>query len=38
MDWELVGRELERALAGHRSGPHEENILREIGVVAARPV
>jgi pyruvate ferredoxin oxidoreductase alpha subunit len=31
MDWEIVERELER-----RSGPHAENILRDIGVVAAR--
>jgi pyruvate ferredoxin oxidoreductase alpha subunit len=37
MDWELVERELERVRAGHGSGPHEENMLRDIGVVAARP-
>jgi pyruvate ferredoxin oxidoreductase alpha subunit len=37
LDWELVGRELERARAGRRSGPHAENVLRDIGAVAARP-
>jgi pyruvate ferredoxin oxidoreductase alpha subunit len=31
MDWKIVERELER-----RSGPHAENILRDIGAVAAR--
>jgi pyruvate ferredoxin oxidoreductase alpha subunit len=31
MDWGIVERELER-----RSGPHAENILRDIGAVAAR--
>jgi len=31
MDWDIVQRELER-----RSGPHAENILRDIGAVAAR--
>jgi pyruvate ferredoxin oxidoreductase alpha subunit len=36
MDWDLVERELERARDGHPSGPHEENMLRDIGVVAAR--
>jgi pyruvate ferredoxin oxidoreductase alpha subunit len=35
MDWELVGRELER-LAKGRPGAHAQNILRDIGVVAAR--
>jgi pyruvate ferredoxin oxidoreductase alpha subunit len=37
MDWELVERELARARGGEPSGPHEENMLRDIGVVAARP-
>jgi pyruvate ferredoxin oxidoreductase alpha subunit len=32
LDWEIVEREL------HRSGPHAENILRDVGIVAARPV
>jgi pyruvate ferredoxin oxidoreductase alpha subunit len=32
MDWGIVERELER-----RTGPHAENILRDIGAVAARP-
>jgi pyruvate ferredoxin oxidoreductase alpha subunit len=35
LDTELVRRELERS-AGGRSGPHEENMLRDLGVVAAR--
>jgi pyruvate ferredoxin oxidoreductase alpha subunit len=35
---ELVERELERAGARRRSGPHAENMLRDIGVVAAGPV
>ena len=34
----LVERELERAGARRRSGPHAENMLRDIGVVAAGPV
>jgi pyruvate ferredoxin oxidoreductase alpha subunit len=37
MDWDLVERELGRIREGRRSGPHEENMLRDIGVVAARP-
>ena len=37
LDWELVERELERMRGGQASGPHEENMLRDIGVVAARP-
>jgi pyruvate ferredoxin oxidoreductase alpha subunit len=35
MDWELVGRELERLVAPS-PGSHAQNILRDIGVVAAR--
>ncbi|HEX5951034.1 MAG TPA: transketolase C-terminal domain-containing protein [Actinomycetota bacterium] len=34
---ELVERELERIHQGHPSGPHEQNILNQIGVVAAGP-
>ena len=37
MDWELVERELRRTRELERPGPHAENILRDIGVVAARP-
>jgi pyruvate ferredoxin oxidoreductase alpha subunit len=37
LDRELVGRELERMSLGRRSGPHAENILRDVGAVAARP-
>jgi pyruvate ferredoxin oxidoreductase alpha subunit len=36
MKWDVVQRELERQRAGHRPGPHAENILRDIGIVAAR--
>jgi len=35
---DLVERELARARATRRSGPHAENLLRDIGVVAAGPV
>ena len=35
---ELVERELERLDARRRSGPHAENMLRDLGVVAAGPV
>jgi pyruvate ferredoxin oxidoreductase alpha subunit len=38
LDRELVGRELQRTEASRRSGPHAENILRDIGIVGARPV
>jgi pyruvate ferredoxin oxidoreductase alpha subunit len=37
IDWGLVERELQRAQEKRRSGPHAENILRDIGVVAAGP-
>jgi pyruvate ferredoxin oxidoreductase alpha subunit len=37
LDAERVERELERMRLGARSGPHAENMLRELGVVAARP-
>jgi pyruvate ferredoxin oxidoreductase alpha subunit len=36
MDWKIVERELARMQHGRRSGPHAENILRDIGVVAAQ--
>jgi pyruvate ferredoxin oxidoreductase alpha subunit len=36
MDWDRVRAELGRMAEGGRSGPHAENILREVGVVAAR--
>ncbi len=38
MDWEVVGRELARIDASRTSGPHAENILRDVGAVAAGPV
>jgi pyruvate ferredoxin oxidoreductase alpha subunit len=38
LNHELVERELERTRASRRSGPHAENMLRDIGVVAAGPV
>jgi pyruvate ferredoxin oxidoreductase alpha subunit len=37
MDWDRVGAELRRMAESERSGPHAENILREVGVVAGRP-
>ena len=37
LDWELVERELRRTREKRRSGPHAENILRDLGVVAAGP-
>jgi pyruvate ferredoxin oxidoreductase alpha subunit len=38
LDRELVERELQRLLSSRRSGPHAENMLRDLGAVAARPV
>jgi pyruvate ferredoxin oxidoreductase alpha subunit len=35
---DLISRELQRTLAARRSGPHAENMLRDIGTVAAGPV
>jgi pyruvate ferredoxin oxidoreductase alpha subunit len=35
---ELVERELQRTLRKRRSGPHAENMLRDLGTVAAGPV
>jgi pyruvate ferredoxin oxidoreductase alpha subunit len=37
MNWELVARELQRSQARGRSGPHAENILRDVGAVRASP-
>jgi pyruvate ferredoxin oxidoreductase alpha subunit len=37
LDTELVERELQRTREARRSGPHAENILRDLGIVAARP-
>ena len=37
LDGELVARELQRTREHRRSGPHAENILRDVGAVAARP-
>jgi pyruvate ferredoxin oxidoreductase alpha subunit len=36
LDWKLVERELGRIATDRRSGPHAENVLRDVGVVAAR--
>ena len=36
LDWQLVEAELRRTREQRRSGPHAENILRDLGVVAAR--
>jgi len=38
LDIDLVERELARHRDGERGGPHAENILRELGIVAAGPV
>jgi len=38
MDWDVVNRELARMGASRTSGPHAENILRDVGPVAAGPV
>ncbi len=38
LDWELVNRELARIAASRTSGPHAENMLRDLGAVAAGPV
>jgi pyruvate ferredoxin oxidoreductase alpha subunit len=35
LDWKRVERELQRMQANRRSGPHAENILRDVGIVAA---
>jgi pyruvate ferredoxin oxidoreductase alpha subunit len=36
LDRERVERELERMRVGGRTGPHAENIIRDLGIVAAR--
>jgi pyruvate ferredoxin oxidoreductase alpha subunit len=36
LKWDIVERELARMTEDRRSGPHAENILRDVGVVAAR--
>jgi pyruvate ferredoxin oxidoreductase alpha subunit len=36
LDWRLVERELQRIQEKRRSGPHAENILRDVGIVASR--
>ncbi|MBK7622497.1 MAG: pyruvate ferredoxin oxidoreductase [Kineosporiaceae bacterium] len=38
MNWDVVNRELGRQQERRRSGPEAENILRDIGTVAAGPV
>jgi pyruvate ferredoxin oxidoreductase alpha subunit len=38
LNHELIERELERTRVKRRSGPHAENMLRDVGVVAAGPV
>ena len=38
MDWDVVNRELARMGSSRSSGPHAENILRDVGPVAAGPV
>jgi pyruvate ferredoxin oxidoreductase alpha subunit len=38
LNWELVERELARSRELDRPGPHAENILRDLGVVAAGPM
>ncbi|MHB8491008.1 MAG: transketolase C-terminal domain-containing protein [Solirubrobacteraceae bacterium] len=38
MDWDIVNRELTRMEAARASGSHAENILLDIGTVAAGPV
>ncbi|MDK9714822.1 MAG: pyruvate ferredoxin oxidoreductase [Sulfuritalea sp.] len=36
LDWNIVNKQLEREKAHRRSGPVAENLLRDVGVVAAR--
>jgi pyruvate ferredoxin oxidoreductase alpha subunit len=38
LDHELVDREVARMSASRTSGPHAENMLRDLGTVAAGPV
>ena len=37
LDWDVVERELARQQTQRRPGPHAENMLRDLGIVAARP-
>jgi pyruvate ferredoxin oxidoreductase alpha subunit len=36
LDWNVVNKQLERERTTRRSGPAAENMLRDVGVVAAR--
>ncbi len=36
LDWERVERELQRMRESGRSGPHAENMLRDVGAIASR--
>ena len=36
LDWKAVNRQLEREKTTRRSGPIAENLLRDLGVVAAK--
>jgi pyruvate ferredoxin oxidoreductase alpha subunit len=36
LDWRIVNRQLEREAAARRSGPIAENLLRDVGTMAAR--
>jgi pyruvate ferredoxin oxidoreductase alpha subunit len=36
LDWKMVNKQLEREKAHRRSGPVAENLLRDVGVVAAK--
>ena len=38
LDHDLVARELQRTESSRRSGPHAENMLRDLGAVASGPV
>jgi len=38
LDWRIVNRQLEREAAMRRSGPAAENLLRDVGTVAAKVV
>ncbi len=38
LDRDLVDREIQRTLQKRRSGPHAENMLRDVGTVAAGPL
>jgi pyruvate ferredoxin oxidoreductase alpha subunit len=36
LDWRIVNRQLEREAQMRRSGPTAENVLRDVGAVAAK--